>query len=189
MRNHVTNTQREVEEVPLIALVHAMAGGIEASERRGQQELVRSEVLPVDARGDDARFIALGFTFGAPVEGDEIFRAATLPTGWKREGSDHAMWSHIVDERGFKRVAIFYKAAFYDRSTHMHLANVGAEVASEALYSDKPVTAESLRLALLTPDELAEFRGGLDRMRENIARSPSIYGKYADQLAVVAALL
>ena len=31
------------------------------------------------------------------------------------------MWSHIVDAEGRKRVAVFYKAAFYDRRADMRL--------------------------------------------------------------------
>jgi predicted secreted protein len=29
------------------------------------------------------------------------------------------MWSYIVDDEGTQRVAIFYKAAFYDRDAFM----------------------------------------------------------------------
>ncbi len=31
------------------------------------------------------------------------------------------MWSDLLDEKGRKRGAIFYKAAFYDRRADMHL--------------------------------------------------------------------
>jgi hypothetical protein len=49
------------------------------------------------------------------------------PAPWvrgKKVYSDHDMWSYIEDERGIKRVAIFYKAAFYDRSAYMHLQSL-----------------------------------------------------------------
>lgn len=179
----IQNLERIVEQDPMRGLLMGLPGAIEASERRGQQELVASESLPTDTRGDDAAFLALGFTFGEPDADDPIFRPATLPTGWKREASDHSMWSHIVDERGIRRASIFYKAAFYDRSAAMHLANVAGNLASDAMYADTLPTSASLRLDRLTPDEIAEFRAYLDRKREDVARSPDIYGKYAPNLA------
>jgi hypothetical protein len=188
-KNRIQNTTRLVHENPLAAIIeYGGGGGIEQSEARGQRELLASEVLPTDTR-DEAAFLALGFTFGGPVEGDEMFRAATLPTGWKREGSNHAMWSYIVDERGIRRVSVFYKAAFYDRSAHMGLTNVGYAIGSDALYGDETPTADTMRLALLTTDEKAEVRYALDRMRENIAETPSVYGKYATRLAEADAIL
>jgi hypothetical protein len=184
------NTTRRAHENPLLALLeYGQPGGIEASEWRGQHQLVASQVLPADARGGEAAYVALGFTFGEPVANDPLFRAATLPSGWRREGSDHAMWSHIVDERGFRRVAVFYKAAFYDRAAHMHLVNVGRGTASDALYASEPPTAEGLRLAAMTPAERADFAAELDRMRASIANSPDIYGDRTERLAQLDALL
>lgn len=99
---------------------------IENMERRGQQELVASTKLPVRNAGgyrdpDDAPYLALGFTFGPPDADDPIFREATLPNGWTKQGTDHSMHSVIVDERGEERVGVFFKAAFYDRHAHMYL--------------------------------------------------------------------
>lgn len=91
-------------------------------EAAGQRQLVNSDRLPVRILGATlADFEALGFTFGEPEPDDPLFRAATLPAGWTRRGSDHAMWSYIDDETGTPRVAIFYKAAFYDRRAFMRL--------------------------------------------------------------------
>lgn len=93
-------------------------------EAEGQRQLVNSDRLPtrvLHTVGGDEAFLALGFTFGPPDSGDSLFRPATLPVGWKRERSDHAMWSYLVDEHGRHRVSIFYKAAFYDRDAHMSL--------------------------------------------------------------------
>ena len=165
------------------AAAYMLPGGIEAMEKRGQAEIVASEVLPVRCLGcTDEEFTALGFTFGDVVAGDPLFRAATLPTGWKRAPTDHDMWSKIVDERGLRRVAIFYKAAFYDRAAHMRITNVGADVANTALYGDDPVTAESMRLADLTTSERIELVKSLDTMRQQIADSPRIYGDYEERL-------
>ncbi|MFF9279559.1 hypothetical protein [Streptomyces griseosporeus] len=105
---------------------------IEAQEKSGQAQLVHSDQLParIDAYdgGDQAAFEALGFTFGPVDERDPLFRPATLPTGWTKQASGHDMWSYIVDERGRRRVRIFYKAAFYDRSAEMSLVTVEAYV-------------------------------------------------------------
>lgn len=97
----------------------AMPGGIEASEKLGQITFVHAATMPRRVRPDRAAFESFGFTFGDPI--DELFLAATLPNGWKKQATDHDMWSYILDERGRKRVAIFYKAAFYDRSAHASL--------------------------------------------------------------------
>lgn len=95
------------------AVVAATPGGIEAQERAGQVALVASQQMPVEMHPSREAFEGVGFTFGEPV--DELFLAATLPAGWARVATDHAMHSDIVDGKGRKRVSVFYKAAFYDR--------------------------------------------------------------------------
>ena len=121
-KSPIENTTRQMP-----ALAHMLPnvdGYIEGQERAGQSQLVNSDRLPTDTDGTDAEFESLGFTFGRPDAGDSLFRSATLPPGWKRQGSEHAMWSYIVDEQDRKRVAIFYKAAFYDRRAFMRLERV-----------------------------------------------------------------
>lgn len=105
-------------EVLLMSAVMGSSGYIEGQEAAGQREIVNNEVLPTQG-SNDPMIRAFGVKIGKPVAGDPLFCEATLPAGWKREGSDHAMWSYIVDEKGRRRVAIFYKAAFYDRDAHM----------------------------------------------------------------------
>lgn len=95
------------------ARVAATPGGIEASEKAGQQALVASTNMPKDMMPSRLAFEILGFRFGEPV--DELFVKATLPPGWTRAGTDHSMHSDILDEKGRRRVGVFYKAAFYDR--------------------------------------------------------------------------
>lgn len=92
-------------------------GGIEAQEKRGQVEQAKKQTLPQDLKR--AEFEALGFVFGEPL--DDLFVNVTFPTGWEKKPTDHSMWTDIVDETGKKRGAIFYKAAFYDRSAHAYL--------------------------------------------------------------------
>ena len=122
----IRNTATDRELNSLLILADGMSGGngsrvIEEMEAAGQSQLVNSDRLPTNTSGTDERFVALGFTFGEPDPGDKLFRPATLPEGWKRQASDHSMWSHLVDPLGRNRVAIFYKAAFYDRDAFMRL--------------------------------------------------------------------
>jgi len=92
---------------------------ITSMEADGQRQLVASDVLPIDCSGQEQEFADLGFEFGDRT--DNLFRVATLPEGWGREASDHDMWSYIVDGTGTRRVAVFYKAAFYDRKAFMRI--------------------------------------------------------------------
>lgn len=111
-----------------------------AQEAAGQRQLVNSDKLPADMRpADRTEWEALGFTFGEPDPQDPMFMPATLPEGWAREGSDHAMWSYIKDPLGRRRVSIFYKAAFYDRSAHMNLTRLENYVTGCVMYDDGPL--------------------------------------------------
>jgi hypothetical protein len=179
---------------PRLLLLDAMMGtdpsdSIVRMEKRGQAQLVNSDRLPTDTRGKDDAFRALGFTFGDADSGDEMFRPATLPSGWKREGSDHAMWSYIVDERGIRRVAIFYKAAFYDRSAHMYLTNVGRETASAVIYGKEPITAESLRLAQLTDAERADLVAEIHDYAERVNSPSKVYADLAPRVTEALAII
>jgi hypothetical protein len=120
-RKTVSNTTREAASDPLLMMIRtAGPGGIEAMEAAGQRELVASEQIPTDLRRiTPEQLAALGFVLGDPTPDDPMFRPATLPRGWSRRGTDHSMWSTIVDEKGRERFSVFYKSAFYDRSAHM----------------------------------------------------------------------
>ena len=118
----IRNTRNEYPAGhPAIVLGEGYSDQIVAMEAEGQQQLLNSDRLPSEITGDRKHFEALGFMFGDPDPADPLFMPATLPAGWAREGSDHDMWSYIVDETGTKRVAIFYKAAYYDRRAFMRL--------------------------------------------------------------------
>lgn len=110
---------------PLLHLLGAMSEGtdkyITGMEAAGQQQVVNSALLPTKGSEDLA---ALGFTLGEVQDGDPLFREVTLPDGWRKEASDHDMWSHVVDPLGRKRVAVFYKAAFYDRKAFCRVESV-----------------------------------------------------------------
>jgi hypothetical protein len=132
---------------PMLHLLGAMSDGssgyIEGMEAAGQRQLVSSASLPTKTGGNDPAFLALGFTFGVPDTSDSLFRAATLPDGWTKRGSDHAMWSYILDEHGRQRVSIFYKAAFYDRRAFMRLDSVHNYVWTLIESGRKPVLDDS----------------------------------------------
>ena len=96
---------------------------IEAQEARGQQMLVRSTYLPTELlRCTEEDIEALGIILGSVLKDDPLFREATLPEGWTLVPAEgHSMWNYVVDDKGNRQVAIFYKAAFYDRRAHMSL--------------------------------------------------------------------
>ena len=105
------------------ALIAATPGGIERQEAAGQAKLAKSaDRLPLDINSPQGVThaqvaAATGIEFGNVV--DKIFIEATLPDGWKIVPTSHSMWSDLVDDKGRKRAAIFFKAAFYDYNAHI----------------------------------------------------------------------
>lgn len=132
----ITNTTREVRlhGIPPVMAILGPAPIIRAQESQGQRELLAASVLPTQMHGGRAGFERLGFVFGEEVDGDPLFIHATLPAGWTKEGSEHAMHSIIRDAQGRERVGVFYKAAFYDRKADMSLVK---RYRAEAVYEQK----------------------------------------------------
>lgn len=166
------------ERDPAFHLLGAMSEGVDGyitgMEAAGQQQLVHSDRLPTDTRDGDEAYLALGFTFGPADSSDTMFRPATLPVGWRKEGSDHSMWSYVVDELGRRRVAIFYKAAFYDRSAFMRLQTVYS-YASDLVYGGgEPLFDETW----CTPEA---FREALTQRRQENARYIEMYANRDDE--------
>lgn len=96
-------------------------GGIEAQEAAGQAVFVESDVLPKDIKyATREQLTALGFKFGKDT--DNLFVECQLPAGWSKRATSHAMWSELLDDKGRCRAAIFFKAAFYDRSADMSMS-------------------------------------------------------------------
>jgi hypothetical protein len=170
----IVNTTKRMKDPVYRALMFdgtANPGGhpgmIEQQEKDGQRQLVNSDRLPTDYKGDRAEWEALGFTFGDPDPDDPLFMPATLPSGWKREGSDHAMWSHLIDGLGRQRAAIFYKAAHYDRSAFMRLVTVRgyvdaaiagrAKLLCDGSWATRDAVTEALRAARGYAGEQAAF--------------------------------
>jgi hypothetical protein len=103
------------------ATVASTPGGIEAQEAAGQAMLCAAAQLPKEMHGCTREQLeAIGFKFGADV--DELFVTCTLPPGWKKQATEHSMYSDLFDEKGRKRASIFYKAAFYDRRADLSLS-------------------------------------------------------------------
>jgi hypothetical protein len=84
------------------------------------------------------------------------------------------MWSYIEDGRGIECVAIFYKAAFYDRRASMNVTNVGGQIASHAIYGDGPVDLSVL--PKLTDEEESDLRAAAKAYLKNADEYPDIYG-------------
>ena len=172
---NTTRRMREDAAEGLLFLAEAMgprgsSGAIEAMEKRGQQQLVNSDRLPSEFKGDRAEWEALGFTFGDPDPDDPLFMPATLPEGWKRNPSDHDMWSYVTDQHGRQRVEVFYKGAFYDRRAFMRLASLRSYVQAH-VEGGKPllvdgewatrdaVTAAMLEHVAENRKDASDFRG------------------------------
>ena len=131
MPRKITNTQtavrRAAEAGPLgfglAAVMMATSGSIEASEAKGQRELVESCQLPVKMPPKDKAYLeSRGVVFpkqGSYSDGDRLFYDVTLPPGWKKKATDHSMWSELYDDKDVKVASIFYKAAFYDRDAFL----------------------------------------------------------------------
>lgn len=168
-------------------MLGVLVGGpdaIESQERAGQAQVLAATTLPTSG-SDDPALLEFGFRFGPEVPGDPLFREARLPAGWCRQGSDHAMHSSIIDERGIRRVGVFYKAAFYDRCASMHIVNVGGDVAREFIYGDTPDV--SLH-ELLTDDELDDALASVEDHLQK-ASDPVVAHIYAERVPRAEALL
>lgn len=160
----IENTSDRPGELHMLGMLSdGQSDYITGMEAAGQRQLVASTALPTGTSEGDEPYLALGFTFGAAFTDDRLFRPATLPEGWRKEGSDHAMWSYVVDQLGRRRVGVFYKAAFYDRRADMRLETVCSYARTLAydgsmpVYDDTWCTREAFaeQVAALR-DELAE---------------------------------
>jgi hypothetical protein len=97
-------------------------GAILAQERAGQMSFVQSDTLPTRMLCNAQSVLeAAGVEFLFPVEDDPVFQYVELPPGWERVATDDPMWSDILDDNGVVRARVFYKAAFYDRHSHLCL--------------------------------------------------------------------
>lgn len=89
-------------------------GGIEAQEKRGQQEQAEQETLPMELGPNTGSFEKAGFLLGEKLS--DLFQEAIFPDGWYKKPTDHSLYTDILDGDGRRRGSIFFKDAFYDRS-------------------------------------------------------------------------
>lgn len=132
MKNH-RKTPKDLKEAPdtlaLHSLMYAMSGenpsrAIEDQERRGQQAVRHTDVLPNKISQRDREILtSLGFQIGEVLPHDDLFLEATLPEGWAKRPTDHSMYTDLVDPQGRRRGSIGYKAASYDRWVSFHLCS------------------------------------------------------------------
>lgn len=143
--------KNDEERVFMDGILYAMEGkdpsqAILDQEKRGQQEVVKFELLPKkmndnsvpreilykDITNDmeykeqfkiqDMNNIKYTKEMYEKVgieiicENDDLFYQVKLPEGWKVEATDHSMWNSVKDDKGRERISFFYKAAFYDRN-------------------------------------------------------------------------
>lgn len=95
-------------------IVASTPGGIEDQEAQGQSDFVANDTLPIKCNHcKRTELEGMGIVFGESA--DNLFVNVQLPDGWRKERTDHSMWSDLLDDKGRKRASIFYKAAFYDR--------------------------------------------------------------------------
>ncbi len=98
---------------------------IYAQEAQGQKELVASSQLPKKLIYHEDRQLTCSQFYERigisvlPDNTDDIFFTVQLPAGWCLSPTDHSMWNSLIDNKGRKRASIFYKAAFYDRNSHI----------------------------------------------------------------------
>jgi hypothetical protein len=168
------NTSADVQ-VNALGMLAMGSDYILGQEAAGQRQLVNSTWLPTKANDGDEPYLALGFTFGQPDPGDRLFRPATLPEGWSKQGSDHSMWSYVVDEFGRRRVAVFYKAAFYDRDAFMRLETLYGYANKLEYDGDLPIYGGDWCTRELFAEQVAAIR------RDRVKRTDEYRGYATDE--------
>lgn len=156
-KQRTSGIENTAQRDPLMHLMGALGGSdsyITGMEAAGQAQLVNSTSLPTKMNsGTDDDLRALGFELGDPDPADPMFRPVTLPDGWRKERTDHSMWSKVVDQHGRPRLTVFYKAAFYDRDAFINVNTVHGyahDVMNGAplVFDDEWATADVVRSAV-----------------------------------------
>lgn len=125
-------------------VIQTLENAIENQEKRGQQTVVRNQILPkkvnhMEMLGILQNGIDDNMSYEEQLEKktknnieytkqqyekmgifivgeyDDLFYNVQLPNGWKIKAKDHSMWNDLFDDKDRKRASFFYKAAFYDR--------------------------------------------------------------------------
>ena len=167
------------------AIVASTPGGIEAQERAGQASLQAGTLLPRIVRhswNNEPTHAQIAAATGIQWMGehDDIFMLVKLPTDWSiRAQPGSAYWSHLCDKDGNKRASIFYKAAFHDRSAHMHFEQ---RYQVNCLYPESDAADQAVRVRAIDMKGevvLREFGASADYTeREKLEREA---GEWLDQ--------
>ena len=142
---------------------------IEKQEADGQKQFVESLQLPLKTNSPRKtntveQYQKMGIKTLVPSKGDDLFIGVTLPKGWKKEETDHSMWSNLLDDKGRIRATIFYKAAFYDReafinfepryiNTSEYLGDENCELPYTKLYCVKDTVSKEILFQTETTNE------------------------------------
>lgn len=140
--------RKDEEELLIDALATGDPGGaIERQEARGQREMIRSDVLPIQCLtpGGWEALESLGVQRGEMA--DDLFVKVTLPDGWTKSGLSGSLYSVLRDGRGRERVVIFYKAASYDREAYFTISS-----RFMVRYEDLPVDSVGVRARMVAYD-------------------------------------
>lgn len=137
-------------------------------ESEGQKELNSSDQLPRKCnspRGLNIKeqYELMGIKVISESDGDELFLDVKMPSGWRKEATDHSMWNNLVDDKGRVRGTLFYKAAFYDRDAFV---NFKTRYERNCKYYDKEYTYcvidNSNKEVLFETDKLNSHKMGDD---------------------------
>lgn len=98
-------------------------GGIEQQELDGQIKFLSKEVLPQKANHCSVHAEVAYHRMGIEILDvvDDLFLSVKLPDGWRKIGTEHRLWTRLLDNKGRERATIFYKAAFYDRDAFINI--------------------------------------------------------------------
>lgn len=95
----------------------------DATDRAARARIINAKTmqLPIGGMTEEYKTVleAEGFVFTGNIKG--MFEEVQAPEGWKLEPTDHPMWSDLLDAKGCKRGAMFYKAAPWDTKSHIQL--------------------------------------------------------------------
>jgi hypothetical protein len=188
MEDTLSAPENTADHEPILHMLGALSGDsdgyITGMEAAGQRQLVASEVIPTEIMhgGTEETLIQLGFVLGDPVDGDPLFRHATLPAGWSKSSSDHSLWSYLLDEFGRRRCSVFYKAAWYDRSAHLSVVALSYYASSVAVgdvplvLDEKWATREGMIAAFAELEQREAKRA--EELRDVQARGNPRVGEY-----------
>lgn len=136
----VTTNEDSVKDLVYHAAGLAMVGlnsdvATLKQEEVGQSNFINSLQMPIKTNPHSGLGFAvdvytrLGFKFLVtkesevldPKDDDDLFMDVVLPDGWRKEGSGHAMWSYVYDNKDRRRLEVFYKGTSHGRRAFINV--------------------------------------------------------------------